>query len=296
MQKKKLKWSKFIWSFLSSSSKGSYLAHSPFFVDSFGVGMGENRWSDGVWNRWSSSNSCNELKSLLFKHYCSLPLWFAAVLSHALCWAETFLRDPLLTSDGNVVYSYETSAANAATEAVRDLRMGKQGREEPLWRGKHAAQGEESSGHESVCRSVGDGKNMSTLKERKMLGQVRSVRGLCRMCVSSLPFRSVRQISCISYKITLCIRSTSMQKQTLLQKPNLPGLLEKVVGNVCSHLVNIDWMLKAWGQPLLGQAWAFETFSWFIPLAPESCVAVCCLGHTRPCMLVERFSMKYVDI
>lgn len=38
----------------------------------------------------------------------------------------------------------------------------------------------------------------------------------------------VRLINCISwyYKITLCIRRKSMQKEKLLQKPKLPGLLE----------------------------------------------------------------------
>ena len=101
------------------------------------------------------------------------------------------MRDLLLTSDGNVVYSYEMAAAKAAAEAARDHHVGKQGHWEPPWWAKHAVQGEESSGRESVCRSVGDGKSVSTLEESKMLGQVRSICGLCGMCISSLPFRSM---------------------------------------------------------------------------------------------------------
>jgi len=107
--------------------------------------------------------------------------------------------------------------------------------EPPRW-GKHTVQGEGSLGHGLIWRSVGEGKSVSTLEESKMLGRVRSICNLCGMCITSLSFRSMRLINCISrsYKITLCIRSTLMQKETLLQKSKLWRLLATVWWEMCA--------------------------------------------------------------
>lgn len=96
------------------------------------------------------------------------------------------------------------------------------------------------------------------LEGSKMLGQVRSICGLCRICTSSLPFRSMNETDQLPQ---LILQNYSMYWKYIDAKGDIAskaGVTRAVgnsaMGNVCSHLVNIDPLLKAWGQLLLDQA------------------------------------------